>query len=504
MTIHQDPSRVVTVTILAFILSLGLALRAWHLDMTSLWLDEAHSIAQAQLWWKAIWVFNASADVNPPLYFTILKFWLRAFGHSEIAARSFSVLFGVIGICAAFLLGRIAGGRLMGLTAAVLVATSPVLVLYNRDTRGYSLAVAAATLSLCGALTLLSRAGGREPAHWYAKPALAWPAYVGGAVVAAYTHTTLMLLPVIVNFAFGLVWISASDRDRRTIVPWLIGNIVILVAYLPWLPNVAHGPVAAGSFWVPQVSWTHALAIVRGVYGLAGLPRLQPWLDLGVMGLTIAGLTGLRKNRAALILAVSVVVLVPLLTYLVSLYRPILILRVLIWPLPTLALLVAAGVLRMPRPWIASALIGALVVLQLIGNDLAATRRNEPWRELTSQIRRERQPGDAIVIVPSFGAMAFEYYWSKDRDVVTVELIGPARPNPLWSYEVIGPGDLAERLAVRRRFWLVVRHQPEEAGVRARDIGVEDVVNRLLRQMRPVSSHRYSEILDLYLFARDQ
>src|SRR6185369_10235720 len=150
--------------------------------------------------------------------------------------------------------------------------------------------------------------------------------------------------------------------------------------------------------------------------------QLQPWLDIAILVLAVAGLVGLRKNRAALALVASVVVLVPLLIYLASLYRPILIPRVLIWPLPALAVLVAAGMLRMPRPWIASALVGALVVLQLTGNDLAATRRDEPWREVAAQIRRERQPGDAIVIVPSYGAIPFEYYWGKDRDVLTVEL----------------------------------------------------------------------------------
>jgi hypothetical protein len=226
-------------------------------------------------------------------------------------------------------------------------------------------------------------------------------------------------------------------------------------------------------------------------------------LDLGILCLAVAGLVCLRRNRAALILVVAVVVLVPLLTYLASLYRPILIPRVLIWPLPALAVLLAAGILRMPQSWIAATLVGALVVLQLLGNDLTATRRTEPWREVASQIRRERQPGDAIVIVPSFGAMAFEYYWGKDRDVLTVELLGPARPNPLWSYEVISPDEVAERLVARRRFWLIVRHQPEEAGIKARDIGVEDAVDRLVRQMSPVSMRRYSEHLDLYLFARD-
>src|SRR5262249_44028434 len=123
MTIRRPISSTKTLVILALILALGLALRAWHLGGTSLWLDETHSIRLARFWWKQFWIYAAPVDPNPPLYFTLLKFWLRAFGDSEIAVRSLSVLFGVIGIGAAFLLGRIAGGRTLGLGTAALVAT---------------------------------------------------------------------------------------------------------------------------------------------------------------------------------------------------------------------------------------------------------------------------------------------------------------------------------------------------------------------------------------------
>lgn len=105
------------------------------LDTQSLWLDEAHSVVQAQRWRQDIWIHDARTDPNPPLYFTVLKFWMLAFGTSEAAVRSLSVVCGKAAIVSVYLFGRAAGGAPLGLAAAALAATSPWLVIYSRDAR---------------------------------------------------------------------------------------------------------------------------------------------------------------------------------------------------------------------------------------------------------------------------------------------------------------------------------------------------------------------------------
>src|SRR6185369_1940129 len=108
--------------VLTVIVALGFALRAWHLGAESLWLDEAHSILQAKAWWKTIWVLSTLVEPNPPLYFTLMKFWLHAFGDSEAAARSMSVLFGTLTIVMVFIFARRAGGTRLALAAAGIAA----------------------------------------------------------------------------------------------------------------------------------------------------------------------------------------------------------------------------------------------------------------------------------------------------------------------------------------------------------------------------------------------
>jgi mannosyltransferase len=490
---------------LALILAVGLCLRTWNLGADSLWLDEAHSIVRAQRWWQYIWILEARNDPNPPLYFTVLKFWMRAFGTSEAAARSLSVVCGMAAIVGIYLFGRAAGGAPLGLAAAALAATSPWLVIYSRDVRGYALATAAATLSFYAALKLFALFRLTDTAHAKSAPSpltipMAWAAYIGGAVVAMYTHATLVLLPVLVNLAFMVLWMVAGRRNWRVAAIWLAGNAIIAAAWLPWVPNVIGGEVVAGTFWVPPVSKYEALAIVRAVDGHPYPRTLQPWLDLALLAIGAAGIVGLARSRGALLLCVAAVVLVPFMTWLVSLARPIFLDRVLIWPLPFLCVLLAAGLLTPPRRWIAGVLMLGLVIVQLnslrhhVWHNKGWSRFHEPWRDIATRLQSERQPGDIVVIVPWFAAMAYEYYAGRDPDTVAISLRLPAGPDPHWSYTTIGPDDLPAHLAGRTRIWLVVRRQPTE-------IGINDAVERLRREGQSTLRLR-DQALELHLIER--
>ena len=73
-----------------------------------------------------------------PLHPLILEFWLKLFGTSEFAARSFSVLCGVATIILIYQIGSTAFDKRTGLWAAWLAAFSPVLIVYSREARMYA------------------------------------------------------------------------------------------------------------------------------------------------------------------------------------------------------------------------------------------------------------------------------------------------------------------------------------------------------------------------------
>ena len=87
------------------VLLLALGLRLYRLDGQSFWYDEGTSVLLAGRDLPTI-ARDAAADIHPPLYYFLLHYWTAAFGTSEIAARSLSVVLGVLLVAVTWLLGR--------------------------------------------------------------------------------------------------------------------------------------------------------------------------------------------------------------------------------------------------------------------------------------------------------------------------------------------------------------------------------------------------------------
>src|SRR4051794_37718045 len=79
-----------TIPLLSGIVALGAALRLFRLDAQPLWSDEGYSWMWAHLPHAALWGYAARFEYNPPLFFSLQRFWL-ALGDSEAALRSLPV-----------------------------------------------------------------------------------------------------------------------------------------------------------------------------------------------------------------------------------------------------------------------------------------------------------------------------------------------------------------------------------------------------------------------------
>lgn len=121
------------------ILLISFLLRLISLNQ-SFWLDEATSATVATKSMSEILSF-AKADFHPPLYYILLHLWTMVSGTSEVGIRMVSVLFGVGTV---YLVYRLSKNSF----AALLVATSPLLVYYSQEARMYSMLTFFITLSV--------------------------------------------------------------------------------------------------------------------------------------------------------------------------------------------------------------------------------------------------------------------------------------------------------------------------------------------------------------------
>src|SRR5258705_14011908 len=112
---------------LATIVLIGFLMRMKGLTHQSLWLDELHTMNEADpsLPWRELFRYLKCCDPHPPLYFVTERIAFSVFGHTEFVARSISALAGTVSIAAMYWLGREMLNNRLGYIAAILVCVNP-------------------------------------------------------------------------------------------------------------------------------------------------------------------------------------------------------------------------------------------------------------------------------------------------------------------------------------------------------------------------------------------
>ena len=130
---------------------------------------------------------------NGPLYSLVMRFWIALTGYSPFALRYSSLLFGLLAIPLAFVMGRRLAGTAAGLATAALVALSPHLVWYSQEAKMYALVLFLSLLALYSFRRALV-----SSARW-------WIVVVFATTAAMYCHVLAALL-IPVYLLLGLIW----------------------------------------------------------------------------------------------------------------------------------------------------------------------------------------------------------------------------------------------------------------------------------------------------------
>lgn len=117
------------------VLTIAALVRVYKLDSASYWIDEMVSLhfAKSANWMSVFW------DNNPPTYHFLLKGWVRAFGDSEAATRTLSVLCSLGATGVLMRVGFELRGALGGLAVGLVHALSFMSIAYAQETRMYAL-----------------------------------------------------------------------------------------------------------------------------------------------------------------------------------------------------------------------------------------------------------------------------------------------------------------------------------------------------------------------------
>ncbi|MBI4786384.1 MAG: glycosyltransferase family 39 protein [Chloroflexi bacterium] len=235
---------------LLVIILAAFALRVFRLDFQSLWYDEAFSVYLAQFALGDI-TARTAADIQPPLYYYLLHFWISIAGDSEFAVRFFSLFFGVLTIPLMYVTARRLFDRSAAVIVGVLATLSPLYLWYSQEARMYTLI----TFLLLLSSYALSRALSPSPVGDGGGPG--WGLFTLANIAAVYTHYFAFAV-IAFQFLHALLTVVARSKLRIPQGRFAVTNYelriaicfaAILLAFLPWTPFVIARFGQDASYW---------------------------------------------------------------------------------------------------------------------------------------------------------------------------------------------------------------------------------------------------------------
>jgi len=456
---------------------LGFVLRIYRIGREGLWIDEAFSVWLARQPLAAMVGWVSRVDQHPPLYYALLHGWIRLFGDGEADVRLLSALFGALTIPLVYLLGCRVADQSVGVVGGLILAVSPFHLRLSQEARMYTLLTLTATSALYAFLVLLER---REGGADYdrEKGVLPWLLYAASIAAALWTHNAAVLLPIALNLyvAGGVVMRTVSARTRRGLWSsswlrrWGVAQGAILLLWLPWLPSFVSQAVGVyHRFWLPAPTLGRVVSVVS-VLLCDALPLPLPGIvvvDGALLALALVGLVSLRR-RPPFGAVLGATFLLPLGgELLISVWRPILYARTLIWISIPLILMLAAGVCYVGRKFRsrAASILALVAVLVVNGGavvNIYHTVEKEAWDEAAALVAKRAGPDDLLLFHDAWGQIPFDYYF---RDLYNRSIIAHGLPVDLFDRGVLEPEmteqDLPRLRSLVRdhdRVWLVYSH----------------------------------------------
>lgn len=443
----RQPARFTGIA-LSLIIGLGVGLRFYAIDAKTIWLDEAFSLWLAHQPLVDMWVWLIKIDQHPPLYYTLLHYWIVCFGDAQGAARALSALCSSLALPLFYGASRYLLPSRTALLATLLLALSPFQLRYAQETRMYALL----TLTVAAALYCLMRILFDERAQQQRWP---WVGLSVAQTAVMLTHNTATIFfPLALNVAVGSAW-RWQQRANATDLPnlnaanfqqrWCWTQLLALIGWLPWsIPFLIQTLLVDREFWIEPPTVNSVYAALHN-FNIAFLPAFS-WpgllLNLGWWLLALLGVRSLR-TRPRRVLLLLLLFLLPIAgELLVSLRRPIFSDRTLLWVMLPYLMLVAAGMVAMGRVGAkgieaiahrmhstavspnrrkqvavyhkAIGLIGLIFIIGVHGVALYNYHvhfAKEEWATAAAYVAERMAPGETILFNATWVQLPFQYYF---------------------------------------------------------------------------------------------
>ena len=200
-------------------------------------------------------------DFAPPLYHFLLNLWTNL-GKTELIARSFSAIAGVLSIPFIYLIGRELYNEKVGLISALLLASSPFNLWSSQIARHYSLFV---LITLCSVYFFIRILKNQDTSKKI------WFGFVISTLMLIYTHYYAFLIVITEN----LLAIFFIRNNKNFIKNWILSQISLFILYIPWLPYLFTSFVFIQEYKNPDN--------IPYVFSIIDIPLIFEYFSIGIL-----------------------------------------------------------------------------------------------------------------------------------------------------------------------------------------------------------------------------
>lgn len=454
-------------------LIIAFGLRAIALNSRAIWYDEAFAILFSEKGFGAMLVGTltpvqgAAADVHPIVYYTALSGWMQLVGESALAVRLLSVFTGLVAVTLVYAITRrLFRDRGTALVSLCIAGCLPFQVYYGQEARMY------APLAMFCAFVIwfYLRATTRITNDASSNHLWDWVGLSLSAAAAMYMHN----LAAVFLLAFGL-----STLTRPKVFAKVAGaGAGAFVLWLPWFINLP-GQVAKlqQAYWVTKPNFVTLLQTLLIYHTGEELLETRWFLPVALFVSLVIPLMlafQLFKGRKIPITKGAVwlaglVVGTPAVLFLVSLYQPVYVQRVLL-PADLLYAVVLGWFFWPPRgqataaPWPIRALLaaglGVVVGFGLVAHYTFANFPRPDFAAADSFLQQTLKPGDVVVHSNKLSYLPM-YYYSRalPQNYVTDPLGSGSDTLALPTQQVLGllaKPDVETAAQDTRHLWFVI------------------------------------------------
>jgi mannosyltransferase len=465
--LHLKSYRFRRTVILVGIMVLAFGVRIIDIGRESLWLDEGVSAMQAfKENSSQIWRSTAHGDLNPPLYYCLLHYWIKLAGRQEGSMRLLSAIFSVLSVWLTYRVGKEVLCRPAAIFAALLTALSLYHLRYAQELRAYALFGFTSLLSALFLLRLCRRFGPVDAVG-----------YILATAIMLYSHPYAVFQWFSQNLFFLLGWLFYRGFIHIRWRTWILLQGLVCLLFSPWLWNMyfmvrkveKNVPIQ----WIPR--WVDLPGVFKTFAGHNDVGGLLLIILILISVLSAWGIFGRQKTSGENIsfhkpswqnLYLWLWLVCPiLLPYLMSkCSASIFHNRYMVAASFACYLLAAAGMMKI-RPvflkGIAAAAIIALFLFTLIPSYFQTYK--EQWRDAAAYIEQRANPGDLLLFNSGYTRTCVYWYYAKRQDLAMEGF--PVKGDPRVITEEIVRQQVPPLIEGHGRVWLIRSHSFDQDGI---------------------------------------